>query len=127
MVSVVEGLKMKTLRIYDPAMCCSTGVCGPDVDTELLQLANYLKNLDACAVKVERYNLSQEPAAYTTNEAVATALKEKGTAALPLVFLDGEEISSGGYPALEKLTELLGATPALSMEMPDCSGCSGCV
>ena len=23
---------MKKMVIYDPAMCCSTGVCGPSVD-----------------------------------------------------------------------------------------------
>ena len=116
---------MKTLKIYDPAMCCSTGVCGPDVDTELVQLASFLKNLDASAVKVERYNLSQEPAAYTANETVAAALKEKGTDALPLVILDDEVISIGEYPDLGKLSGLLGAAE-VSLEMPDCSGCSGC-
>jgi hypothetical protein len=116
---------MKTLKIYDPAMCCSTGVCGPDVDTELVQLASFLKNLDESAVKVERYNLSQEPAAYTANETVAAALKEKGTAALPLVMIGDEVISSGGYPDLGKLTALLGTTE-VSLDMPDCSGCSGC-
>jgi len=115
---------MKTLKIYDPAMCCSTGVCGTDVDTELVQLASYLKNLDACAVKVERYNLSQEPAAYTTGK-IAEILKEKGTDALPLLLIDDEVISEGEYPALEKLTSLLG-TAEISMEMPDCSGCCGC-
>lgn len=117
---------MKTLKIYDPAMCCSTGVCGPDVDPVLVQLSGFLKNLDTSAVTVERYNLSQEPAAYTTGT-IATVLKEKGTAALPLVILDDEIISSGEYPDLEKLPGLLDAASApVSMEMPDCSGCSGC-
>lgn len=116
---------MKTLKIYDPAMCCSTGVCGPDVDPRLVQLANYLKHLDSCSVKVERYNLSQEPAAYTTGP-VAAALKEKGTDALPFVMVDDEIITVGEYPDLEKLTERLGAKAEVSLEMPDCSGCSGC-
>ena len=116
---------MKSLKIYDPAMCCSTGVCGPDVDPVLVQLAGFLKNLDASAVKVERYNLSQEPDAYTANAAVAAALKEKGTAALPLVFIDDEQISSGEYPDLANLGALLGSVPA-TIEPADCSGCSGC-
>jgi hypothetical protein len=115
---------MKTLKIYDPAMCCSSGVCGPDVDTELVQLAGFLKNLDASVVTVERYNLSQEPAAYTTG-LIAGILKEKGTAALPLVLLDDEVISSGEYPDLEKLGGLLGSAP-VTLDMPDCSGCSEC-
>lgn len=115
---------MKILKIYDPAMCCSTGVCGPDVDTELVQLAGYLKNLDEAAVKIERYNLSQEPAAYTTG-AVADALKEKGTEALPLVIIDDAVVSIGAYPPLSKLTSLLG-TVGFSIDVPDCSGCNGC-
>ena len=117
---------MKSLKIYDPAMCCSTGVCGTDVDPELVQLATFLKNLDASVVKAERLNLSQEPAAYTTGT-IATVLKEKGTDALPLVILDDKIISSGEYPDLELLSGLLDATSApVSMEMPDCSGCCGC-
>jgi hypothetical protein len=115
---------MKTLKIYDPAMCCSSGVCGTDVDTKLVQLSNFLKNLDADSVKVERYNLSQEPAAYTTGT-IAETLKEKGTAALPLVMIDDEVISSGEYPDLSNLAGLLGTTE-VSLEMPDCSGCCGC-
>ena len=115
---------MKTLKIYDPAMCCSTGVCGPDVDPVLVQLAGFLKKLDAAVVRVERYNLSQEPAAYTANAAVAAALKEKGTDALPLVFIDDEQISSGEYPDLNDLAAMLGATQTL--DVTDCSGCSGC-
>ena len=115
---------MKILKIYDPAMCCSTGVCGPDVDPVLVQLAGFLKNLDASAVKVERYNLSQEPAAYAANQAVAAALKEKGTSALPLVFIDDDLVSSGAYPDLNELAAQLGTTQAI--DVTDCSGCKGC-
>ena len=96
---------MKTLKIYDPAMCCSSGVCGPDVDPELVRLATFLKSLDESAVTVERYNLSQEPGAYTANAAVA---------------------SSGSYPELGDLSALLGASRTVNVDMPDCSGCSGC-
>ena len=116
---------MKTLKIYDPAMCCSSGVCGPDVDPVLVQLSGFLKNLDASAVKVERYNLSQEPAAYTTGT-IASVLKEKGTDALPLVMIDDEVISIGVYPDLANLGGLLGTSDVQTLDMPDCSGCSGC-
>lgn len=115
---------MKTLKIYDPALCCASGVCGTDVDTELLQLAGFLKNLEGTDVVVERYNLSQEPAVYTTHALVAAALKERGVDALPLVILDDTLVSEGAYPDLEKLGELLRVAPPL--DLPDCSGCSGC-
>lgn len=115
---------MKVLTIYDPAMCCSSGVCGPDVDTELVQLSGFLKNLDESKVTVERYNLSQEPAVYTAG-IVAEKLKEKGTDVLPLVLIDGEVISEGGYPEISALSCLLGASE-VSLDVPDCSGCTGC-
>jgi len=116
---------MKTLKIYDPAMCCSTGVCGPDVDPELVQLAGFLKTIDASAVKVERYNLSQEPAAYTTGT-IAEVLKGKGTGALPLVMVDDQVVSSGSYPDLNELSSLLGAEQTVMLDTTDCSGCTGC-
>jgi hypothetical protein len=34
---------MMKLEIFDPAMCCSTGVCGVDVDPVLAQFAADLK------------------------------------------------------------------------------------
>jgi len=122
----LRGMKMKTLKIYDPAMCCSTGVCGADVDLVLVQLAGFLKNLDTSAVKVERYSLSMEPAAYTANKAVAAALQASGTDALPLVFVDDELVSSGKYPDLNGLSILLGVQHTVTLDSPDCSGCSGC-
>jgi hypothetical protein len=32
-----------TIDVYDPAMCCNTGVCGPDVDDFLADFANDVK------------------------------------------------------------------------------------
>ena len=30
---------MKMLTVFDPAMCCSTGVCGSDVDQVLVNFS----------------------------------------------------------------------------------------
>ncbi len=98
---------MKVLKIYDPAMCCSSGVCGPSVNDELVQLAAFLKGLDESQCVVERYNLTQDPAAYVSNPEVAKALAEQGTDALPLVFLDDKQVACGAYPSLETLADLL--------------------
>ena len=105
-------------------MCCSTGVCGPDVDTELLQLASFLKNIDPNAVKVERYNLSQEPAVYTTG-IIRDQLKEKGTDILPLVLINDEIVSSGAYPSLKELSRLLGVIQISSEPSSGCCGGGG--
>ena len=115
---------MITLKIYDPAMCCSSGVCGPNVNDSLLQLSNFLKGLDSSTCTIERYNLSQQPEAYVTNPVVAEILKEKGTDALPLVFIDDKLICSGDYPPIEELAKLLNsASPNTGNNASGC--CSG--
>ena len=63
-------MKTQTLQIFDPAMCCSTGVCGPDVDTKLVQFAADLDWLKKQDVIVQRHNLSQNPAAFVDNKNV---------------------------------------------------------
>jgi arsenite methyltransferase len=99
---------MKRLEIYDPAMCCSTGVCGPDVDSKLVQFAADVKWLQEQGAEVRRFNLSQSPAAFVENEKVKQALTEKGEAALPFLLVDGRVLASGHYPERDQLTEALG-------------------
>jgi hypothetical protein len=100
-------MNLNTLQIFDPAMCCSTGVCGPEVDTKLVQFAADLDWLKSQGVIVQRHNLSQNPAAFVENEAVKTALTEKGEAALPILLLNGKVAVTGRYPERGELVGLL--------------------
>ncbi len=75
------------LEVYDPAMCCSTGVCGPEVDPVLVRFAADLKWLQEQGAEVERFNLSQSPAAFVENEQVKQALTDRGEGALPMVLV----------------------------------------
>ena len=93
---------MKTLQIYDPPMCCSTGVCGPEVDPELVSFAAMLSQLASAGVRVERYNLGQQPMAFVQNAAVKDALQAEGVEVLPLIFLGGELRLKGRYPSREE-------------------------
>ena len=86
-------------------MCCSTGVCGPDVDPKLVQFAADLDWLKPKGVIVQRHNLSQNPAAFVENEAVKATLAEKGEAALPVILVNGKVTTTGHYP---ERTELAG-------------------
>ena len=117
---------MITLKIYDPAMCCSSGVCGPDVNEKLVQLSAFLKGLDTGDYTVERYNLSQQPDAYVSNPAVAQILKDKGTQALPILFVNDKLVCSGDYPSTGELAGLLklGCTDIADNSSNCCSG--GC-
>jgi len=99
---------MKTLKIYDPAMCCPTGVCGTDVDTRLVQLANFLTTLDNSKIDVNRYGLTTEPQAYVENKEVSRILNEEGVDSLPLFFIDDELVFKGDYPEVPALSSKLG-------------------
>lgn len=99
---------MKRIQVYDPPMCCSTGVCGPEVDPKLVQFAADLKWLADQGAAVERFNLAQTPIAFAENEVVRTALTEKGEAALPLLVIEGRMVASGTYPTRDELAGFLG-------------------
>lgn len=99
---------MKVLKIYDPAMCCSTGVCGTEVDTKLVQMANFLSTLDKTKVEVHRFELSSSPAAYVENKEVSRILNEEGVDSLPLFFIDDELVFSKDYPEIPMLSSKLG-------------------
>lgn len=98
----------KTLiEVYDPAMCCSTGVCGPDVDDEIVDFANDMKWLKTQGVEIKRYNLGQEPEQFKMCVPVLTRLQKEGSDVLPIILVNGEMVSEGGYPDREQLTNWL--------------------
>ena len=99
---------MKKLQVFDPPMCCSTGVCGPEVDPKLARFAADLDWVKKNGVEVERYNLSQQPAAFADSEMVKEALKKYGNEALPLLLLEGRIISHGAYPSRQELAGFVG-------------------
>lgn len=88
---------MKTIQVYDPPMCCSTGLCGNEIDPALVSFAALLTQLSQRGVKVERYNLGQQPMAFIQNPAVKALLDTEGVAVLPLLFVDGEMRLKGRY------------------------------
>lgn len=123
---------MSKIQIYDPAMCCSTGVCGPQVDPALPRFASDLEWLKSKGHEVERFNLGQQPAEYANNPIVQQVLQTEGVDFLPLVLVDGQVVSRSEYPTRENLalwtaTQLNASTlPVVSDEAGDCCGSSGC-
>ena len=99
---------MKNLKVYDPAMCCSSGVCGPDVDPALAVFSADLAWLCERGVEVERFNLATEPQAFVENGGVREILDERGDKALPLLFVDGLVVLSGAYPTRAQLAAWCG-------------------
>jgi len=98
---------MKKMQIFEPAMCCSTGLCGVSVDPELLRISTVLSALEKNGVKVERYNLSGSPQEFVNNRVINDYIKEKGVEGLPAVVLDNEVVITGRYPSNDEFVKLL--------------------
>lgn len=99
----VEVVRMTTIQVFDPPMCCSTGVCGPSVDPALATFVADLGWLSKQGVVVERHNLSQEPGAFTETDLVRALLTERGDEALPAIVVDGALRCAGRYPSRAEL------------------------
>lgn len=93
---------MKTIQVYDPAMCCSTGICGTDIDPDLVNFAAMLSQLGTHGIKVERFNLGQQPMAFAQNPVVKALLEKEGADVLPITFWDGEVHLKGRYPTKDE-------------------------
>ncbi len=103
---------MAAVRVYDAAMCCSTGICGPSVDPQLARFAADLDWLKSQGISVERFDLSQQPAAFAADAAVRSALETKGEAGLPLVKVNGEVKSNQALTPLPLTDRVLRARQA---------------
>jgi len=102
---------MTKITVYDPPMCCSTGVCGPEVDPKLAQFAGDLDWLKGRGVEVRRINLAQEPARFVENAAVKALLDRSGGDELPAIVIGDAVVASGRYPGRDELAVLAGIAP----------------
>jgi arsenite methyltransferase len=117
---------MITLQVFDRPMCCSTGICGPRIDSALVKFAADLRWLKGQGVQVERYNLAQQPQAFIAHEDVKAVLREAH--ALPLVRVNGHIVSKGAYPTRSLLAAWCGVAVEVSLPMTDAATCgpTGC-
>lgn len=99
---------MPSIQIFDPALCCSTGICGVDVDQELVRFAADVDWARANGVAIERFNLSQQPMEFANRPAVKEALARHGQACLPLTLVEGAVQCTGRYPARDELMRWAG-------------------
>jgi SAM-dependent methyltransferase len=116
---------MKTIKVYDKPMCCSTGICGPEVDPVLPKFAADLEWLRTQGHHVERFNLAQQPQAFIDNKSIHQLLSTAGTDCLPVVMVDGEIVSQTNYPSREDFSAWVNGTAAKPM-LPVSQGGGGC-
>lgn len=99
---------MKKMSIYEPAMCCETGLCGVSVDPELLRVSTTINNLRKLGYEVKRYNLSSAPMEFVKNKTVHDSMRKGGAKILPITIVDQTVVKTGKYPTNEEFQQWLG-------------------
>ncbi|MBX9835511.1 MAG: arsenite efflux transporter metallochaperone ArsD [Burkholderiaceae bacterium] len=113
---------MTTIQIFDPALCCSSGVCGTDVDQNLVNFSADADWARQNGAQIERFNLAQQPMAFAENPLVKGFLQRSGQESLPLTLVAGEVALAGRYPSRSDLARWAGiALPAV--ESPSAGTC----
>lgn len=120
---------MAAIEIFEPALCCSTGVCGPDVPQELVTFTADVDWLRSRGGAVSRFNLAAEPTAFAERPAVVQFLQVSGSQGLPLVLVDGAVAMTGRYPDRSQLARWTGLAPVPAgrseLDLAPQSGCCG--
>ena len=119
---------VKTIQVFDPALCCSSGVCGVDVDEALVSFSADVDWAKANGAQIERFNLAQQPLSFAENPAVKSFLERSGQDALPLILVDGEVALAGRYPRRAELARWANFAPSTAESEATESCCSddGC-
>ena len=116
---------MKTIQVFDPALCCSSGVCGPETDPALVTFAADADWAKKQGANIERFNLAQQPLVFAQNETVKGFLARSGKDSLPLILVDGEVALAGRYPTRDELARWAGLNADAAQAAPASSCCCG--
>jgi hypothetical protein len=116
---------MKNIQVFDPALCCSTGVCGADVDQALVSFSADVAWAKENGAQIERFNLAQQPMAFAENFAVKGFLERSGHEALPLILVNGDIALAGRYPSRAELIRWAGIAQPVPEAAPAGGCCSG--
>lgn len=96
------------VRVYEPALCCNSGVCGPELDQDLVTFTADLDFLQDLGVDIARHNLANDPGAFAADPSAAAFLKVAGSKGLPLVLVDGVTVAAGRYPTRDEVLSWVG-------------------
>ncbi len=96
-----------TVEIFDPPMCCPTGVCGPAIDPTLLDVNEMILTLQGEGISVARYQMASHAQAFVNNREVFRLVREKQLTALPISVVNGRIVKVGAYPTLAEVREAM--------------------
>ncbi|PTM26461.1 arsenite efflux transporter metallochaperone ArsD [Lacticaseibacillus pabuli] len=99
---------MVKIQIFEEAMCCATGVCGPSVNKILVQTTAIQRHVNANGKNlIIRRNLTQNPDAFARNHQIQALLEKYGIEILPITIVDGIITKQGGYPTFQEFSNYL--------------------
>ena len=118
---------MRTIQVFDPSLCCSSGVCGAEVDQELVRFAADVAWAGEHGIRIERLNLAQQPLEFANNPLVKAVLQASGEKGLPLTLVDGVIRCGARYPTRAELIEWAGngALQSIPIKQAAAGGCCG--
>ena len=126
-VETAARAAVRRVELFEPAMCCESGVCGPSVDQQLIDIREDLRWAGSQGAEVARHNLSSDPDAFVANAKVTGLMVAFGEQALPALLVDGEIVLHGRYPTREELAGLLATKSEPVVELSvSASGDCGC-
>ncbi|HWR01825.1 MAG TPA: arsenite efflux transporter metallochaperone ArsD [Chlorobaculum sp.] len=114
---------MQSIQVFEPALCCSTGVCGVDVDQKLVTFTADVAWAKQNGVTVERFNLAQQPMMFAENPILREFLERSGQEALPVTLMGGDIVLAGIYPSRADLARWSGVSSTAAPATKSC--CSG--
>jgi len=99
-----------TIIIFEGALCCSTGICGPEPDRALIELNENLKRLktERPDVEITRASLTFNLNVFLENNEILEMVKTQGPDVLPVTTLNGKVVAERRYPSYEEFQKLLG-------------------
>lgn len=98
----------KKIRIYEPAMCCPTGLCGPSIDPEIMRISTVVNTLEKNNIDIKRYNLKINPDEFVSNKIINELLNKEGDDIFPVTLIDEEILKKGKYPTNEEFSKWTG-------------------
>jgi hypothetical protein len=99
-------MEKSELIIYEGAMCCSTGICGPEPDQNLIVFSETMKRLQneyGERLTVMRASLTFNSLVFMAHPEIARLVKENGPGVLPITTVNGEIVAGQKYLKYEEL------------------------
>ncbi len=116
----------RQVELYEMAMCCQSGVCGPTVDEQLIAVREDLRWAESQGASVARHNLTSDPDAFVANPKITGLMQAFGENALPVLVIDGEIRIHGRYPTRDELAAALQADQPAATPIGPKQSSSGC-